>query len=42
MLTESFISESGMVDNIGVDVGIATPSLTVEKIFPLPVKWSPS
>ncbi len=31
------ISESGMVENMGVEVGIATPSLTVEKLFPLPV-----
>ena len=31
------ISESGIVDNMGVEVGIATPSLTVEKLFPLPV-----
>ena len=31
------ISESSMVENMGVEVGIATPSLTVEKLFPLPV-----
>ncbi len=31
------ISESGMVENMGIEVGIATPSLTVEKLFPLPV-----
>ena len=31
------ISESGMVENMGVEFGIATPSLTVEKLFPLPV-----
>ncbi len=30
-------SESGMVEHMGVDVGIATPSLTVEKLFPLTV-----
>ena len=31
------IYELGMVENMGVEVGIATPSLTVEKLFPLPV-----
>ncbi len=31
------ISESCMVENMGVEVGNATPSLTVEKLFPLPV-----
>ena len=31
------ISESGMVENMGVGVRIETPSLTVEKLFPLPV-----
>ncbi len=31
------ISESGMVENIGVEVGIATPSLPVEMLFPLSV-----
>jgi len=27
----------GMVDNVGIAVGIATPSLAVQKLFPLPV-----
>ena len=31
------IYESDMVENMGVEVGNATPSLTVEKLFPLPV-----
>jgi len=31
------ISESGIAEITGVEVGIATPSLTVEKLFPLPV-----
>ena len=31
------IYELGMVENMGVEVGIATPSLTVEKLFQLPV-----
>ena len=26
-----------MIDNVGVAVGIATPSLAVQKLFPLPV-----
>ena len=26
----------------GVEVGIAAPSLTVEKLFPFPVWWPPS
>jgi len=34
---ESVISESGMVENMRVEVGIGTPSLTVEKLFSLPV-----
>ena len=33
----SDISKSGMVANVGVAVGIASPALTVEKLFPLPV-----
>jgi len=28
---------SGMVENMGVEVGIAAPSITIEKLFPLPV-----
>ncbi len=27
----------GMVDNVGIAVGIAAPSLVVQKVFPLPV-----
>ncbi len=30
-------SESGMVANVGVAVGIASPSLSVQKLFLLPV-----
>ena len=29
--------QSGMVDNVGIAVGIATPSLAVQKLFPLPI-----
>ncbi len=29
--------KSGMVDNVRVAVGIAAPSLAVQKFFPLPV-----
>jgi len=31
------IVKSGMVHNVGVAVGIAAPSLAVQKLFPLPV-----
>jgi hypothetical protein len=31
------ISESGMIENMWVEVGIAAASLTVEKVFPLPI-----
>ena len=31
------ISKSGMVENVGVAVGIALPSVTDQKLFPLPV-----
>ena len=34
---DRIISMSGMVENMGVEVGIAAPSITVEKWFPLPV-----
>ncbi len=30
---------SGVVENVGVAVGIATPSLSVQKLFLLPVSW---
>ncbi len=33
----SGIYESGVVGNVGVDVEIASPSLSVQKLFPLPV-----
>ena len=33
----SGISESGMVENVGVAAEIASPSLYVQKLFPLPV-----
>ena len=29
--------KSGMVDNVGIAVGIAAPSLAVQKLFSLPV-----
>ncbi len=31
------ITRSAVVENVGVDVGIAAPSLTDQKLFPLPV-----
>ena len=33
----SVISNSGVVENVGVAVGIASPGLPVQKLFPLPV-----
>jgi len=36
----SVIFGSGMVENVGVAVGIASPSISVQKFFPLPVSWS--
>jgi hypothetical protein len=33
----SDIVKSGMVDNVGIAVGIAAPSIAVQKLFPLPV-----
>ncbi len=33
----SEIVKSGMVDNVGIAVGIATPSLAVEKLYQVPV-----
>ncbi len=35
----SAISKSGMVENVGVAVGIASPALSVQTLFPLPVSW---
>ncbi len=35
----SGISKSGMVENVGVAVAIASPSVSVQKLFPLPVPW---
>ena len=36
----SDISNSSMVANVGVAVGIASPSVSVQKLFPLPVSTS--
>ncbi len=36
----SDISESGIVDNVGVSVGIASLTLAVRVLFPLPVSTS--
>ncbi len=36
----SVISKSGMVGNVGVAVGIASPSVSFQKLFPLPVSTS--
>ncbi len=36
----SVIFGSGMVENVGVAVGIASPSVSVQKLFPLPVSWT--
>ena len=30
---------SGMVENVGVAVEIASPSVSDQKLFPLPVSW---
>ncbi len=35
----SVIFWSGMVENVGVAVGIASPFVSVKKLFPLPVPW---
>ncbi len=35
----SATSMSGVVDNVGVAVEIALPSVSVQKLFPLPVPW---
>ncbi len=35
----SVISKSGMVENVGLAVEIASPSVSVQKVFPLPVPW---
>ena len=35
----SVISKSGVVDNGEVAVGIASPSVSVQKLFPLSVSW---
>ncbi len=34
------ISKSGMVENVGLAVGIASPSFSLYKLFPLPVSWT--
>ncbi len=31
---------SGMVENVGVAIGIASPSVSVQKLFPFPVSTS--
>ena len=36
----SVISKSGMVDNVGVAVGISSPYVSVQQLFPLPVSTS--
>ncbi len=36
----SVIPKSGVVDNVGVAVEIASPSVSVQKLFPLPVSTS--
>ncbi len=36
----SDISESGIVDNVGVSVGIAALTLAIRVLFPLPVSTS--
>ncbi len=36
----SVISKSSMVENVGVAVKIASPSVSVQKLFPLPVSTS--
>ncbi len=36
----SVISKLGVVDNVGVAVEIASPSVSVQKLFPLPVSTS--
>jgi len=36
----SVISKSSVVDNVGVAVEIASPSVSVQKLFPLPVSTS--
>ena len=35
----SVISKSGMVKNVAVAVRIASPSVSVQKLLPLPVSW---
>ncbi len=39
-MSDNVIFWSGMVANVGVAVGIASPSVTVQKLFPLPVSTS--
>jgi len=38
----SAISESGILENVGVAFGIASPALSVQTLFPLPVSTSGS
>ena len=36
---DSVIFGSRLVENVGVAVGIASKSVSVQKLFPLPVSW---
>ncbi len=36
----SVITKTGVVDNVGVAVGIVSPSVFIQKLFPLPVSTS--
>jgi len=38
----SVIFGSGIVENVGVAVGIASPTLSIQMLFPLPVSTSGS
>ncbi len=38
-MSDNVISKSGIVENVGVAVGIALPSVSVKMLFPLPVVW---
>ncbi len=37
---DSVMSKSGIVENVGVAVEIASPSVPVQKLFPFPVSTS--
>ncbi len=36
----SVTSKSDIIENVGVAVGIASPSVSVQKLFPIPVSTS--